>query len=203
MQGLSSTLNKSQQLDKSLGGNKSIDMSHIKNKEERELYELLQSLNDNLGVLDGVREVFERDGAGTDGDDSGDDLLRERSRESSQEEATRILDGIPTPKKVSKGRAVFIVPDKAKQESVEAKKAKRNAVIARLMQEQTSPSDDYSSRAVAPESKDQSSREKHSLAKNAKLLKDQMRQRNHVNRNASTLLHKSQLSRGEKSSPFG
>ena len=41
MQGLSSTLNKSQQLDKSLGGNKSIDMSHIKNKEERELYELL------------------------------------------------------------------------------------------------------------------------------------------------------------------
>lgn len=41
MQSLNSTLNKSQQLDKSLGVNKSIDMSNIENKEERELYELL------------------------------------------------------------------------------------------------------------------------------------------------------------------
>ena len=145
-------------------------MSHIDNKEERELYELLQSLNDNLGVLDGVREVFEKDG--TDGEDSGNELFLERSRESDHEEVSKILDSIPTPKKVSKGRAVFIVPDKAKQESVEAKKAKRNAMIAKLMQEQISPSDDYSSRAVAPESKDQSSRERYSLAKNAKLLKD-------------------------------
>ena len=139
MRGLTLTMNKSQQVDKSAvvaGGVKSLDVSNIENKEERELYELLQSLNDNLGVLDGVREVFERDG--TDEDDSGDEpLVEECSRESSQEEAARILDGVPTPKKVSKGRAVFIVPDKAKQqqESVEAKRAKRNAVIAKLMQD--------------------------------------------------------------------
>jgi len=32
----------------------------IKDKEERGLFELLNSLNENLEVLDGVKEVFER-----------------------------------------------------------------------------------------------------------------------------------------------
>ena len=49
---------------------KPIDFSRVKNKEERELLELLQSLNENLEVLDGVREVFDRaaDDDGTEED---------------------------------------------------------------------------------------------------------------------------------------
>ena len=35
------------------------DVSMIKDKEERGLFELLNSLNENLEVLDGVKEVFE------------------------------------------------------------------------------------------------------------------------------------------------
>lgn len=37
-----------------------IDLTTITNKEERGLYELLNSLNENLELLDSVKEVFER-----------------------------------------------------------------------------------------------------------------------------------------------
>ncbi len=37
-----------------------IDLTTIKDKEERGLYELLNSLNENLELLDSVKEVFER-----------------------------------------------------------------------------------------------------------------------------------------------
>ena len=45
-----------------------MDFSTIKNKEERQLLELLQSLNENLSMLEDVREVFEH--ADEDADDS-------------------------------------------------------------------------------------------------------------------------------------
>ena len=45
-----------------------MDFSAIKNKEERQLLELLQSLNENLSMLEDVREVFEN--ADEDADDS-------------------------------------------------------------------------------------------------------------------------------------
>lgn len=105
----------------------------IKDKEERGLFELLNSLNENLEVLDGVKEVFER----ADTDDLNDKHVSPVRKVPAlkEEEALKILSGIPTPKRVTKGKAVFIVPDKSKHMNEEQKAAQRNAAIARLMME--------------------------------------------------------------------
>ena len=80
---------------------------------------MLQSLTENLEVLDSVRQVFER----ADMDASPEKGKRKSpyKMEDDGDDDVRITAGLPEPKRVAKGKAVFIVPDKEKLMSPEEK----------------------------------------------------------------------------------
>ena len=127
-----------------------VDLSNISNKGERVLFELLNSLNDNLEVLDDLGEALQREKTRQ----SHDDLLRvvdeapEESRSIHGKESLTIED-LPRvteeedsnqERRVAKGRAVFIVPEKKREMTEEEKKEKRSEMIAELMVEETAES---------------------------------------------------------------
>lgn len=96
---------------------------------------MLYALTENLEVLDSVREVFER------ADPDGSPAKKRKSPYRMDDDAdddVKIMAGVPEPKRVAKGRAVFIVPDKEKLMSPAEKQAKRNAMIAKLVADNTS-----------------------------------------------------------------
>jgi len=57
----------------------------------------------------------------------------------------RIIEGIPEPKKLLKGKATFIVAQKPVSMSLEERAAKRNAKIAKMMHDSTDYADQDSS----------------------------------------------------------
>ena len=127
-----------------------VDLSNISNKEERVLFELLNSLNENLELLDGVKEVLDRNQKQVTEDSMQviDELNESIPREDDKmSDLTEDQEEDILPKRVAKGRAVFISPEKEKPMNEQERKEKRSEMIAELMIQETERSEEFSKNA--------------------------------------------------------
>ena len=162
----------------------------IPDKEERALYEILHALTENLEVLDSVREVFER------ADPDGSPAKKRKSpyrMEDDADDDVKIMAGVPEPKRVAKGKAVFIVPDKEKLMSPAEKQAKRNAMIAKLVADNTSGLEKAADGTFLTE---KSSGARSSVKSQQMLLQQLLGKVKGQHRNGSQLVYRSQMSHG-------
>ena len=166
------------------------DTKVIADKEERALYEMLQALTENLEVLDSVRQVFER----ADADASPEKKRKSPYKmEDDAEDDVKIMAGVPEPKRVAKGKAVFIVPDKEKLMSPAEKQAKRNAMIANLVANTTSGLEKAADGTFVTE---KSSGGPSSVKSQQLLLQQLLGKVKSQHRNGSQLVYRSQMSHG-------
>lgn len=100
---------------------------------------MLSCLNENLEILDEVKEVFDlAENSDEDVTNPHINIHQIEEEEFDYETAKRIVEDIPSPsseKRVTKGKAVFITPDNSLRTSLAEQQARRNVAIAKLMLE--------------------------------------------------------------------